>query len=350
MRAVFEEGVSKLLVTTVPGLEDLLLAELRSAAEGSGVTRRGAVIYTLKQPAKGRALARLMSSLALAEKVRAVVAEGRAESLGDVRALLRSSLEQCKELAKHHLFFAVEALREGSHDFTSLDIAREVGSTLQEELQLKVSLDDPDVLFYAEVVREEFRLAIDLTPFISLKDRGYRVYVHPSSLNPIVARAMCRIADLKGGEMLIDPMCGGGTIVIEGLLDRPTARGAGFDANPDHVIGAALNARAAGVVADFGLADARRLPKLFRGGIDVIATNPPYGIRERAVGGLTNLYKALIEGASRVLNESGRMIVLSPLRRMVERLAYEHRWPPVLVKRVDMGGLANFIFLFKKES
>ena len=306
-------GVRKLLLTTVPGLEDLLLEEVQRIAPGRGALRRGRVLYELERAAGGGELSRMLSKLTLAEKVRAVVAEG-------------------------------------DHSFTSVDIARVVGSAIQELYpNLRVSLDDPDVLLYAELIEDEFRLAIDLTPFISLKDRGYRVYVHPSSLNPIVARSMVRIARLKAGETLVDPMCGSGTIVIEGLLDQPAAVGLGFDVNPRHVRGALLNASTAGVVADFAVADVRRLSRTLRESVDVLAANPPYGIRERPVGGLAAVYRALFRAGRATLREGGRLVVLSPLKGLVERASRLYGWSPASVRQIEMGGLAAFIYLFERE-
>ncbi|MEM1521604.1 MAG: THUMP domain-containing protein [Thermofilaceae archaeon] len=345
---MLEEGVSKLLITTVPGLEDLLLAELKPLP-GSGMIKRGKVIYTLAKPMKGGELGRFISRLTLAEKVYAVLTEGYALSLEEIKRLLSTPVDLVSGMANYPLSFAVEAAREGVHPFTSLDISRVVGSAIQEKHpRLRVSLDDPDLLFYAELMGREFRLAIDLTPFTSLRDRGYRVYVHPSSLNPIVARAMCRLANLRDGETLVDPLCGGGTIVIEGLLESPLSRGVGFDVNPAHVRGAMLNAASAGVVADFWVADARHLSSLLGHEVDVIATNPPYGIREKAVGGLKRLYFSLIEEGYTVLEEGGRLVILSPLKRIVERAAREQRWRPSSVRKIDLGGLTSFIFLFRK--
>ncbi|MEM0042486.1 MAG: THUMP domain-containing protein [Thermofilaceae archaeon] len=345
---MLEEGVSKLLITTVPGLEDLLLAELKPLP-GSGIIRRGKIIYTLAKPMKGGELGRFISRLTLAEKVYAVLVEGYASSLEEIKQLLSTPTDLISGMADHPLSFAVEAAREGVHPFTSLDISRVVGSAIQGKYpRLRVSLDDPDLLLYAELVGKEFRLAIDLTPFTSLRDRGYRVYVHPSSLNPIVARAMCRLANLKDGETLVDPLCGGGTIVIEGLLDAPRVHGLGFDINPVHVRGAITNATSAGVLADFWVADVRYLNNLLRQGVDVVATNPPYGIREKAVGGLKRLYFSLIEGGRQVLNEGGRLVILSPLKQLVERAAREQRWRPSSVRKIDLGGLTSFIFLFRK--
>ncbi|RLE84973.1 MAG: hypothetical protein DRJ67_09660 [Thermoprotei archaeon] len=344
---------TRLLLTTVPGLEDLLLEEaarlLRTVKRRE--VRRGRVLLECSRPLEAGELSALLSRLALAEKAYVVLLEAKVGSLEEVSRAVRQGLCCLEDLLKPPVYFAVEAARVGEHPFTSRDIAREVGSVIQElKPSPPVSLDDPDVLLYAELIGDEFRLCVDLTPFMSLKDRGYRVYLHPSALNPIVARAMCRIARVQEGDVVVDPMCGSGTIIIECMLEAPNARGVGCDVNPAHVRGAALNARAAGIMADFVVADVKSLARVIRPPVDVVAANPPYGIREKAVGGLRRVYEWLFEGSSRILGEGGRLVMLSPLRGLVEEAWRRIKRLELLKRRaVEVGGLKAYIFLFAKR-
>lgn len=343
-------SIRKIMVTTVPGLEDLLREEVSKFLPGVGTTRKGRVIYESSSPLGADELFRLVAGLALAEKVYVVLSEARARNLEDVKKAVLSSLDDIKHLLGPAISFAVDAEREGRHPFSSVDIARVVGSAIQTiERPPSVSLDDPDVVLHAELIGDEFRLAVDLTPFINLRDRGYRVYIHPSSLNPVVARALCRLAGIKEDDAFVDPMCGSGTIVIEGLLEAPEARGFGFDVKREHVAGACANAKAAGVYAEFGVADVRTLPNLLREGVDAIVTNPPYGIRERAVGGLRKVYESLFRAALSILEEGGRLVLVSPLKNLVERAGSSLKWSPSSVRRLDVGGLATFVYVFVKS-
>jgi len=342
-----ELPVKKVLVTTVPGIEDLLLEEVSKLLPGKGEVRKGRVIYESACALDTDRLYRLVANLTLAEKVYAVLTEARAKNLNDVREAVFSSLEDVKLILEPAASFAVEVERVGAHPFSSTDVAKVVGSVVQTlDPPPPVSLDDPDVVLYAELVESEFRLAIDLTPFVNLRDRGYRVYIHPSSLNPVVARALCKLARVSDESSFVDPMCGSGTIVIEGLLEAPRARGFGFDVKAEHIIGARANAAAAGVHAEFGVADVRELANLLRGGVDAVITNPPYGIRERAVGGLREVYERLFEGAFSVLREGGRLVLLSPLKRLVARAASKLNWSPENVRKLDVGGLTTFAYVF----
>jgi len=342
--------IKKVLITTVPGLEELLMEEVERLLPGGGVIRWGRVIYESAHPLDTDELYRLVGRLTLAEKVYAVLAEARARTLDDIRNATLSALDDVKLLLEPTASFAVKAERIGTHPFSSTDVARAVGSAVQAlNPPPPVSLDDPDVVLYAELVGDEFRLAVDLTPFINLRDRGYRVYIHPSSLNPVIARALCRLARIGDDSVFVDPMCGSGTIVIEGLMDAPRASGFGFDVKIEHVIGARANAAAAGVHAEFGVADVRTLANLLRGGVDAVITNPPYGIRERAVGGLKTVYERLFDGAYSILEDRGRFVLLSPLGYLVERVASRRKWLPDSVRRLNVGGLETLVYVFVKK-
>jgi putative N6-adenine-specific DNA methylase len=52
----------------------------------------------------------------------------------------------------------------------------------------------------------------------SLHKRGYKVSNHPASINEITAAAMVALSGWDGASDLIDPMCGGGTILIEAAM------------------------------------------------------------------------------------------------------------------------------------
>jgi len=341
-----------LLVTTVPGLEDLLLLEvskLLGSVEAYS-TSRGRVIVKSRERLDGVRLHLLLSHLTLAEKLYLLLLEGEAASLEEVLSIIREHASTLEEILRVPMYFAVRARRVGDHPFTSCDLAREVGRGLQMVgVGPPVSLDDPDITFYAELIHNRFRLGVDLTPFISLKDRGYRVYLHPSALNPIVARAMCRVAGIGEGGVLIDPMCGSGTIVIECMLENPSATAVGCDVNPLHVRGARENAVKAGVNAEFLVAEIGELESIFRCCIEAIVTNPPYGVRERAVGGLYRVYRRLFEGALRLLEQGGRLVILTPLKRIVRSVVkgigelYLES-----VRNVEIGGLVAYMYKFKR--
>lgn len=202
--------------------------------------------------------------------------------------------------------------------------------------------------------------------------RGYRQEVSRAPLRETLAAGILAIAGHGPDEPLVDPMCGSGTFLIEGLwramghapgLSRPfafesfashdpaawaserdaakAAEGAacpafGFDLNAGALGTARRNAKRAGVFEQLSLerCDVARLspPETSRPGLVVV--NPPYGKRVGEEAELVHLFRALGESL-RTRFGGWRAAVLVPSRRLSEALAL----PGATHHRLDNGGL-----------
>ncbi len=69
----------------------------------------------------------------------------------DLENLEREVLEFAKRVLKEKKSFALRVSRVGSHDFTSIDIARELGEKIRREIPIKVDLTFPDEEIYIEI-------------------------------------------------------------------------------------------------------------------------------------------------------------------------------------------------------
>lgn len=230
--------------------------------------------------------------------------------------------------------FAIRSEREGTHDFTSMDIARVVGQVVCDRFIARrgqrppVNLDAPDVEIFSTLVDERFLLGLNLTGS-SLHRRPWRQSLaHLTALRPTLAAAVV-MASGWDNRPLVDPMCGTGTLLIEGALWRrgispslgreewafrkllphddtrwqevlaqahkaggesPPLRGS--DWNARYVQIARQNAQGAGVPdIVFTVANALTLPPPEEP--VVLATNPPYGVRMGKPSELVHLYRKL---------------------------------------------------------
>ena len=125
-----------------------------------------------------------------------------------------------------------------------------------------------------------------------LHRRAYKQDTGPGTLHPPLAAALARLAAPAGGERVLDPFCGDGTLAIEATLAYPDARVTGTDIDPARVANARANAQRAGVAVEFAVADAGEADA---GGearaddvraADVVLTNPPWNLAVDAAGTL----------------------------------------------------------------
>ena len=121
-------------------------------------------------------------------------------------------------------------------------------------------------------------------PFSERRPRR-KPFFHPTAMPPKLARAMVNLAQPKRGDLILDPFCGTGGILIEaGLIG---CRVIGFDAKPNMLRGGLQNINFYGINHEgLVIADAR-YPPITK--IDCIATDPPYGRSASTLGTNTRL-------------------------------------------------------------
>jgi tRNA (guanine10-N2)-dimethyltransferase len=201
-----------------------------------------------------------------------------------------------------------------------------------------VSLDSP---------AEEFRLILSgsrayLGRVLASIDRGSYLYrdplrrpfFHPGVMMPRFARAMVNLSLVRKGELLVDPFCGTGGILLEAQLIG--AEVCGGDADPLMVTGARQNLPRTDAI----IGDATCLPFGDRS-LDAVVGDLPYGqsVGIRAVD-LDSLYAGTLREIHRVLKQGRRAVLIShrDIRNLSDpfilRQYHEHRVHKSLTRRI----------------
>jgi 23S rRNA G2445 N2-methylase RlmL len=147
----------------------------------------------------------------------------------------------------------------------------------------------------------------------TMRHRTWKLEHRPASLRPTVAAAMVRLAEPAAGQVLLDPMCGAGTILAE-AIDHARRRQLGTlqvwggDLEKDAVRAAEYNLRRLGP-ARLQAWDATRLP-LEDASIDRIVSNPPFGKQLGSAEEAADLYRRMLPEYNRVLRPGGRAVLL----------------------------------------
>jgi 23S rRNA G2445 N2-methylase RlmL len=164
----------------------------------------------------------------------------------------------------------------------------------------------------------------------TMRHRSYKMEHLPASLRPTLAAAMVRLADPRPGQVVLDPMCGAGTILAEtawvvhrGPPPRPLLWGGDLDRNA--LRAAAINLRRLGSVL-LARWDAARLP-LPDESVDRILSNPPFGKQLSRPEEVGPLYRRVLPQYDRVLRPGGRAVLLvsdaAALRAAVEQVGWK---------------------------
>jgi tRNA (guanine10-N2)-dimethyltransferase len=137
------------------------------------------------------------------------------------------------------------------------------------------------------------------------RDPLRRPFFHPGVMLPRFARAMVNLSLVQKGELLIDPFCGTGGMLLEARLIG--AEICGGDADPLMVFGALQNIPHADVV----VADAARIPFCDLSA-DAVVSDLPYGqsVGIRAAS-LDSLYGGALKEIHRILRAGRRAVLIS---------------------------------------
>ncbi|MDW8033455.1 MAG: THUMP domain-containing protein [Nitrososphaerota archaeon] len=247
--------------------------------------------------------------------------------------------------------FRVTSQRIGEHSFTSIQVQKYAGQAIVDKYKKKVDLENFDVNIICDIVGSRCYIGIQLTRE-SLHKRFERPFDHPAAIKTPLAYGMLRMADVRDGDTLLDPFCGGGTILIEAAqIWDGRVKILGSDINSRFLDGASKNIKAAGVERHILLktADARRLNEYYSVEIDKIVTNPPYGVRLGRERNLKGLYWDFLNSASKIMKSDGRIVIINLKATAFRSLVLKAmKFKLVHERVVETGGLYPHIFVLEK--
>ena len=257
-----------------------------------------------------------------------------------------SSIQSLVELEKG-CTFRVSCDRIGSgHGFTAPELEFEIGGAMSEYYtHIKPKMTDFDIMVRADVVATKVIIGTQINVDDLSKQRHFLRFRNAVTLKTNLAYAMIRMANIKNGDLVLDPFCGSGTILLEALDVYRTERirCVGMDVSRRSANGARENALAEGFnddVCQFHSCDARNLRRhLEDESVDAIVSNLPWGVITGAknVSDLQTMYEIFLRNAWYLLKDGGRIVMLVlrglQLTRIIRKLSGRYRLLSVNVVR-----------------
>jgi 23S rRNA G2445 N2-methylase RlmL len=185
----------------------------------------------------------------------------------------------------------------------------------------------------------------------TMRHRTWKVEHRPASLRPTVAAGMVRLGEVRPGQLVVDPMCGAGTILAEFLAATRKQYGRVPPCGGDIEIGAVRAATAN--LRHLGQAhllrwDARRLP-LADGSVDRILSNPPFGKQLESPQSIGPLYRAAVHEFDRVLRPGGRVVLLVGDAGVLRSAAKAVEWKSVHQTSIRVLGQPALLTVWQKR-
>jgi tRNA (guanine10-N2)-dimethyltransferase len=201
-----------------------------------------------------------------------------------------------------------------------VELERKLGEQILETVKTtKVNLSNPQKPFFGVLTDNRFIFGLKTAeiipkPFSERRPRRRPVF-HPTAMPAKLARAMVNLAQPRRGDLVLDPFCGtGGMLVEAGLMG---CRVLGFDAKPHMLRGGLKNILHYGIKPEgVAIADARYPPVTK---VDCIVTDPPYGRSASTLGTSTRLIvEDFLSAVGDIVPRCRRICMASPKTVKIE--------------------------------
>lgn len=148
-----------------------------------------------------------------------------------------------------------------------------------------------------------------------------RPFFKPGPLDPRLSRVLVNISRFRPGEVILDPFCGTGGIVLEACILGASRILCG-DIDKAMTIGSKVNLSHYKCPATLSYCADATNPPIKDDSIDRIVTDPPYGRSTTTLGRpLASLYEKFVEKAFNLLRRGGYLVFAGPEKLRPQRIA-----------------------------
>lgn len=254
------------------------------------------------------------------------------------------------------LKFRATCNRVGEHSFSSMEAAACFGGALQDKFDWSVNLSNFDLNVILNINSNNCYVCSAITAK-SLHRRNITHFGY-TTLRSTLCYNMVRLAEPTKGEIIVDPLCGGGSIPIEGALGFPYTFHVCGD-NNDKAMKRTLanvtyiNQNEKQLMVDPVQWSARSLP-LKDSSVDICVTDLPFGKRSGKKSDNLPLYKDVLKEMGRVSRcGSSRAVLLTHDKKSLTRalsVGNNTYWKQIRTVNVNQGGLFSTVFLLLRTA
>ncbi len=287
----------------------------------------------------------------------------------------------------NHKQFKIECVRLGMHDFKSVDVESKAAHLVIKKSKNKIKVDKKgyEIIFFVYIFGSKCYFGIDFAGF-ELNKRGYKIYLHPSSLRGTIAYALVRESGFEKGDVVLDPFSRDGIIPIESAFyacgfpynyykkdkfaflklklevdfdkffkdtDKKIGKSRAKIYNFDHLFKyvnySRKNAKIAGVDKEisFSRTELEWLDVKFKEKtIDRIIANPPTSKNAN----LDKIYNEFFYQSAYILKDNGSIAIISRMPDLAKKHAAKHNFVVAKEKDLWSGEQPLRVLIFKKKS
>ena|GEM_PF-243500 len=210
-------------------------------------------------------------------------------------------------------------------------------------MALKSSFQQMPLVTPSQHLASELILAIRLSDE-RMRHRDYKVAHLPGSLRPSVAAALALLSQPMPEDVVLDPLCGAGTVLIERAHLGHYRLLIGCDRNTRALSAARENVGPRYKPLELHPWDASALP-LPDQSVSKIVTNLPWGIRHGSHEDNRLLYPRILREFHRLIKPGGKIVILTSETRLMSDLITRGLFRPDKILRVSILGANAAVYV-----
>ncbi|KRY70818.1 THUMP domain-containing protein 3 [Trichinella pseudospiralis] len=243
----------------------------------------------------------------------------------------------------------------GEHPFTSMEAASSFGGVVQAKFQWTVDLVYFDIEVIVRISGSQVRISLALTKkCLALRNL---ICFGSTTMKATICYGILYLCEIQNYEIICDPMCGTGAIILEAAHCWPKSILLAGDSNCRALKRCEMNVKNFLTIQQTNSAiisiqrwNATKLP-LTTASIDCIVTDLPYGRRSGSVRSNQTLYPALLNEFARVLKiGTGRACLVTNDKSTLTRscMKVSNYFDCRKLCHINIGGLYPAVYHFKR--
>ncbi|KRX74776.1 Histone H2A.V [Trichinella sp. T6] len=313
--------------TVASGMEEIAILEVQAKLQCSLANKeRGHIVFSISDDVDVKKVLCLRSvnhiNVVILDKAECSIENlEKKEALNNLNALVQeacwnkgievwqSALDGGEASFENESFvpkFRVSCQRSGGeHPFTSMEAASSFGGVVQAKFQWTVDLVNFDIEVIVRISNSQVRVSLALTKkCLALRNL---ICFGSTTMKATVCYGILYFCEIQNYEIICDPMCGTGAIILEAAHCWPKCILLAGDSNCRALKRCETNVKnffthqhSTSAIISIQRWNATKLP-LTTASIDCIVTDLPYGRRSGSVRSNQTLYPALLSEFARVL-------------------------------------------------
>lgn len=212
--------------------------------------------------------------------------------------------------------FRVIASQENRLVSLNSNLLKTAEEKIKEATRLAVNRSKPDVEFWFLLRREGFGfIGLRLT-----KKPNYEKTLERGELRPELTHLLCLLSEPRPSDIFLDPFAGYGAIPIERAIAFPYQQIFAGDIDQKLVERLKIKTKRFSKKIIVDRWDAQNLSFFQKASVDKIATDPPWGLFQKASLDLGSLYSESLEEFARILKPGGLLIILTAQKGLIAKV------------------------------